>query len=103
MIQAEKVRTGLEFGLYNIYTFLFYNINVNISGVKPLLMFLFRKMRKKMTKTTIATGKLTKCPACYHIFQMPEKVKLSEVAKCPKCKTLLEVVSQVPLILKKLN
>jgi uncharacterized paraquat-inducible protein A len=56
-----------------------------------------------MTKTTIATGKLTKCPACYHIFQMPEKVKLSEVAKCPKCKTLLEVVSQVPLILKKLN
>jgi len=50
-----------------------------------------------MNKTITVTGKLAKCPACYHSFQVPEKIKLSEVTNCPKCKKMLEVVNLFPL------
>jgi uncharacterized paraquat-inducible protein A len=56
-----------------------------------------------MNKAKVATGKYTKCPACYHSFQVPEKVRVSDVTQCPKCKKLLEVVSLIPLTLSRVK
>ena len=56
-----------------------------------------------MNKANVATGKTTKCPACYHSFQVPEKVKMADVAQCSKCKKLLEVVNLIPLTLSRVK
>ena len=56
-----------------------------------------------INKTTVATGKVAKCPLCYHSIPMPEKVKVSEVAQCPKCRKMLEVTSVIPLTLAKIR
>jgi len=56
-----------------------------------------------MTKTNVATGRIAKCPACYHSFHMPDKVKLADVTQCPKCKKLLEVVNMIPLTLSRVK
>ena len=45
----------------------------------------------KMNKTNVATGKYTKCPVCYHSFQVPEKVRVLDATQFPKCKKLLEL------------
>ena len=56
-----------------------------------------------MRQISTITVKLAKCPACYHSFQVPEKIKLSEVTKCPNCKKMLEVVNLFPLTMGRVN
>lgn len=45
----------------------------------------------------------TKCPKCQNPISIEAQIKIQDAITCPKCKTMLEVISKVPLTLSRVK
>jgi len=43
------------------------------------------------------------CPKCQNRIPVAGVIKIQDVITCPKCKTMLEVISKVPLTLSRVK